>query len=98
MAALTINEALGWLKTLKERHAELVTLRNGNAREMRRFLGMNAEKTIEEKPTYDVKALDKLVTQVAREIRIVEMAIKRTNAETKIAGYDQKDEVLGELS
>jgi hypothetical protein len=98
MADLTINEALGWMTTLKERHAELVNLRNQNSRDKLRYIGANAEKTIEEKALYDPKALDKTITTLAREIRLLDMAIKRTNATTKVAGYNQDEAVLGELA
>ena len=46
---------------------------------------------------YDVKALDKAVTRVAREIRLLEQAMKATNAKTPVEGYEQDDAVLGEL-
>lgn len=96
---LTINEALGWMKTLRERQAELVGLRSTNSHEERRYLGGGAnDKVIEKTPTYDVKVLDKMITTVAREIRLLDMALKRTNAATTVEGYDQDDAVLGELS
>ena len=98
MAELTINEALGWMTTLKERHAELVNLRNQNSRDEIRYLGANADKQIERKALYDPKALDKVITTIAREIRVLDMAIKRTNATTKVAGYNQDEAVLGELA
>ena len=47
---------------------------------------------------YDVKILDRLVTRVAREMRLLEQALKATNAKTTIDGYHQDDAVLGELS
>ncbi len=49
-------------------------------------------------PVYDVKSLDKAVTRVAREIRLLEQAMKATNAKTVVDAYDQDDEVLGELT
>jgi len=98
MAELTINEALGWMTTLKERHTELVALRNQNSRDETRYLGANADKTVEKKALYDPKALDKVITGIAREMRVLDMAIKRTNATTKVAGYNQDEQVLGELS
>jgi len=42
--------------------------------------------------------LDKAVTRVAREIRLLEQAMKAANAKTVIDGYDQDDAVLGELT
>jgi hypothetical protein len=47
---------------------------------------------------YDVMVLDRIVTTVAREIRLLEQALKATNAKTSIDGYDQDDAVLGELA
>lgn len=98
VAQITINEGLAWLKTLKKRHEELLSLRNDNAHRERRFYGASADKEIVKEPVYDVKVLDKLVTRVAREIRLLEQALKSTNAKTTIEAYDQDDTVLGELS
>jgi hypothetical protein len=80
MAQITTNEGLAWLKTLKKRHDELLALRNDNAHRERRFYGASADKEIVKEPVYDVKVLDKLVTRVAREIRLLEQALKATNA------------------
>lgn len=49
-------------------------------------------------PVYDVKGLDRIVTRVAREIRLLEQALKATNARTMVEAYDQDDGVLGELT
>src|SRR5437867_9844356 len=98
MAQITINEGLAWLKTLKKRHEELLALRNDNAHRERRFYGASADKEIVKEPVYDVKVLDRLVTRVAREIRLLEQALKTTNAKTAVEAYDQDDTALGELS
>jgi hypothetical protein len=98
MAQITINEGLAWLKTLKKRHEELLALRNDNAHRERRFYGASADREIVKEPVYDVKVLDRLVTGVAREIRLLEQALKATNARTPVEAYDQNDAVLGELS
>ena len=98
MAQITINEGLAWLKTLKKRHEELISVRNDNAHRERRFYGGAADREIVKEPVYDVKALDKSVTRVAREIRLLEQALKATNARTAVDGYDQDDAVLGELA
>lgn len=98
MAEITLNEWLAWLKTLRGRHSELVNLRNQNAEKETRFYGANADKQVEKVPTYDVKALDRLIGGVAKEVRLLDAAIKRQNAVTKIEGYDQRDDVLGEIA
>ena len=97
MAQITLNEGLAWLKTLKKRHEELIALRDGNAHRERRFYGATADKEIVKEPVDDVKALDKSVTRVAREIRLLEQALKATNAKTVVEDYDQNDAALGEL-
>ena len=91
MAAITINEGLAWLKTLKKRHEELLALRNDNAHRERRFYGASADKEIVKEPVYDVKVLDRIVTRVAREIRLLDQALKTTNAKTPIEAYQQDD-------
>ena len=98
MAQITINEGLAWLKTLKKRHEELLALRNDNAHRARRFYGSSADKDFVKESVYDVKVLDKLVTRVARDMRLLEQALKTTNAKTMVEGYDQDDTVLGELA
>ena len=98
MAQITINEGLAWLKTLKKRHEELISVRNDNAHRERRFFGTGADREIVKEPVYDVKVLDRSVTRVAREIRLLEQALKATNARTPVDGYDQDDAVLGELT
>lgn len=90
-----ISELINWEKTLKTRHAELVRLRDSNsATNIRRY---GNDDKVETKPEYDTKKLDKRVTLLSREIRLCNDAIKRTNAETQVSGYEIRDEVLGEL-
>ena len=94
---VTISEALGVMKTLKARAAELIALRNGNAREVQRFYGNETTPREVQKPEYDAKALDKQITLLARELRLCEAAIKRANAQTTLENYQWDDAVLGEL-
>lgn len=97
MAAVTINEALNWKKTLQARYVELVELRNSNSREESRYIGAAATQVLEKKPIYDAKELDRTITGIARELRLLDNAIKKTNAVTKVKEYNQDDVVLGEL-
>jgi hypothetical protein len=64
----------------------------------RRIYGATADKELVREPVYDVKSLDKAVTHVAREIRLLEQAMKATNTKTVVEGYDQDDAALGELT
>ena len=97
MSEITISEALNWQKTLRERHAELVGLRDTNATRSTRLYGANADRTQIVEVLYDAKALDALITGIAKEIRDLDNAIKKTNALTTVVGYSQDDTVLGEL-
>lgn len=97
MSKLTINEALVWQKTLRERHSELVGLRNENSATTIRRFGVGGDTAVEKKPEYDVKQLDRMITTVAREMRKLDQQIKATNAVTHVVGYEQDDAVLGEL-
>lgn len=94
---ITVNEALAWMKTLRARHAELVALRDANSVSSKRYFGAHADKETETKPVYDVKLLDRAVQRVAREIRVLDAAIKASNAVTTLAGYEQDESALGSL-
>lgn len=98
MAQVTISEALSCMKTLRERHAELVNLRNENSRNHTRRYGIGGDKDETVTPVYDVKKLDAIVNQVAREIRKLDVAIKNANAKLKVPGYDWSEDVLGEIA
>lgn len=95
---ITISQALSWKKTLAERHNELVGLRNQNAVQETRFYGANVDKERVINPLYDVVALDKLISNLAREIRNLDEAVKTTNAATNVANYERDDDILGELT
>lgn len=92
---MTISQGLGWMKVLKQRHQELVSLRNENSQKIDRLFG--EQKVITKEPVYDVKKLDKMVNRVAMEIRKLDDSIKETNARTKIEAYEKDEAALGEL-
>lgn len=97
---MNLSEALGWMKTLKQRHLELVGLRDSNShRTVDRWRAPYEKNETQQttEPTYDVKKLDKRITLIAREIRVLDEAIKRTNATVEITNYTRDDAVLGEL-
>jgi hypothetical protein len=75
----------------------LVSLRNENSAATKRYFGVAGDKSETRTPTYEVKALDKLITKVATEIRKVDIAIKNANAKFKL-DYEQDDAVLGEVA
>lgn len=93
---ITLSQGLAWMKTLRERHNELVMLRDRNSAERTRRWGETKEDVIE-KPVYDVKELDRMINRVALEIRKLDDAVKETNSMTVVRSYVRNDEVLGEL-
>lgn len=94
---ITISDGIGNLKMLRERHSELISLRDKNSEKETRFYGSNADKSKEFDPIYDVKKLDLLVTSVAREIRRLDVAIKSANASSFVPGYNWSDDCLGQV-
>jgi len=93
---ITISEGLSWLKTLKERHKELISLRDKNSTEETTRWGETKEDKIKS-PVYDVKELDSLVANIAIEIRHLDDAIKRMNVVITISDYIKDESVIGVL-
>ena len=89
---MNISQGLSWIKVLKARHDELVSLRNENSASTRRLFGENKE--IDKTPVYSVQALDAKVCELAKEIRKLDEGIKETNATTSIIGYTKNEDVL----
>ena len=93
---VTISEGLVWLKTLQARHSELIELRNANSIKETRLYGQKDKEVIKE-VLYDCVKLDTLINQLAREIRLLDSSIKKTNATAPIKDYQMNEEVLGNL-
>ena len=95
---MTINEALETLKQLEQRIGELRSLRNDNGfRETYRSSG-EVIKVVE--ALYDVKKLDKTLQGLYKAMRLLKTAIKKTNAEALVIGYEkitQESIDLGEI-
>lgn len=92
---ISISQALTWMKTLKARHSELISLRDDN-KNKNIYWRENKEDYIKE-PTYDIRHLDKLVSRLALEIRRLDDAIKYVNASTDVPDYTCDESVLGEI-
>lgn len=94
---VTISELLGIKELVNKRYNELMQLRNQNSHVERSWRGVNEDKLVEKKPTYDAVKLDKLIARLAQQIRLIDTAIKKTNATVVVDGYEWDDAVLGEL-
>jgi hypothetical protein len=92
---ITVSEAIGLLKTLQQRHAELKALRDENGHRERRLFGVGGDKEIVKEPVYNVKKLDQTTNQVALQIRKLDNAIKQSNATTQLLNFDWDDSLLG---
>jgi hypothetical protein len=94
MAKITVSEAISWQKIIQTRHGELLALRNASAvRVQSEYNGLITST----EPLHDSKKLDRRITLLARELRLLDAAIKKSNATTVLGGYEQDDGVLGEL-
>lgn len=82
MSEVTINQVLVLQKAVRERANELRTLRQSvSTREIHHYGGEDRKTT---EPQYDVKALDKKVTELEKFLFKTDMAIKQSNATVKI--------------
>ena len=97
---MTLNEALEAMGLYKARLGELNNLRLQNA--VREDTYSYGEKTpfTKKEPMYSIKKIDKLHNKLAKELRVLESAVKKTNASTDVKGFENKtiDQIdLGEL-
>jgi len=97
--SMTVNEAMVLQKTLKERLAELRNLRSSVATEKTTtYPWHDSEKKVEEiKVKYDIKVLDKRVTELELALYKMDAAIKQSNAKTEIAITADVDKLLAPL-
>lgn len=80
MSTITINEALALVKAVKQRKSSLEALRGQVAQ--KETLWGTKEKTVE--PQYDVKEVDRKITELDLFLYKVDSAIKSSNAVTNI--------------
>lgn len=92
--AMTISEALTYIKSLKARHSQLMQLQQENSYESTRYAGEKG--VVVKTPQYIVKNVDKKINLVAGEIRKLEMAIKKANAITEIS-YQENEDVFSAI-
>lgn len=90
---MTISEALGYIKSLRARHSELINLRNENAKSTKTYFGEKSEFTT---PIYNVKNVDRILNKIAAEIRKLDLAIKSANTKFKV-DFIIDDSIWGEI-
>ena len=103
---MKINEALEAIKLYRGRISELGVLRSDNSHkevhdyDMFHERGGDKGKIVINEPMYDVKKIDRLMSKLSKELRLLDAAIKQTNASVDVIGYASAkfaDIELGEL-
>jgi hypothetical protein len=79
MAKVSVNRLLAMEKSLRERLGQLNELKNDAKRE---FHWVKEDKT--EKPTYDIKKVDKKIVQINKALFEINHRIKECNASTML--------------
>ena len=100
VSKITINEAMCLQKTIKERVAELRNLRSSVATEKKTtYPWQEGEfKKVEEIVVkYDIKALDKKITEIELFLYKLDAKIKQSNAKTEIDIDVEVDKLLSPL-
>lgn len=79
---LTINALLSMQKALKQRQSQLESTKSGSIMRSR-HISLDKTEHIEE-PLYDIKKLDKKVTEINKALLKIDQEIKRSNAKTTV--------------
>ena len=79
---MTINELLVLMKVIRERLNELKSLRNQVSTKEHYMYGETSKKIVE--PQYDVKLVDKKITELENFLYLADSSIKASNAVTKV--------------
>ena len=98
---MTINQALSFLKILKQRKAELENLRSQvSTSRTDSYFGDNYDKKRDSvvTPQFDVKLVDRKVVELANAIYLIDSSIKQANATTKVDLEIDRDKLLEPLS
>jgi hypothetical protein len=89
---ITVNALLSMQKSLKTRLSQLTELRNEVSKKTTFF-----DRDQEQVPLYDVKAVDKKITELNKALFKIDSSIKESNAKTKVDIDINYDELIGEI-
>jgi hypothetical protein len=82
---MTINQTLSLSKIIRERLAELRSLRSSLAAKETYYMGDEQERRKEITPNYDVKLVDKKITELENFLFLADSTVKASNASTSIS-------------
>jgi hypothetical protein len=82
---MTINQALSLSKIIRERLTELRSLRSSLATKETYYNGDEEQRRREVTPNYDVKMVDKKITELENFLFLADSTVKASNASTQIS-------------
>lgn len=94
---MTINKILSLTKIVRERLNELRSLRSQVASRERTYWGEEEKKSKEIEPQYDVKKVDKKVTELENFLFLADSSVKASNAKTELDLEVDVDKLLEPL-
>jgi hypothetical protein len=93
----TVNAFLSMQKMLIQRRQQLETVKASSTSRMMYFDRTSGTLQQKEEPTYDIKALDRKVTQINRALYDIDVKIKACNALTSIDVAMDFDNLMAEV-
>jgi len=94
---MTVNELLVLTKVVRERVNQLKSLADKCAVEEKTYWGGDNERDKTITPQYDIKLVDKKITELKTWLFKAEAAIKQSNAKTEVAVEANVDVLLASL-
>ena len=99
MALMTVNETMALQKAVRERLGELKRLRDEVAvKRTTTWMDRDNDKKEDIEPQYDVKAVDKKITELELFLFQADSRVKQSNALTKIEIEASVEKLLAPLS
>ena len=92
----TVNSLLSMQKSLKQRMAQLETVKASSGQRTR-YMSLGDRQERVEEPLYDIKKLDKKVTEINKALLKIDQEIKRSNAATTVEILIDFDNLMSEV-
>lgn len=96
MEKQTVNALLSMQKSLKQRMAQLETVKSSSGQRTR-YMALGERQERVEEPLYDIKKLDKKVTEINKALLKIDQEIKRSNAATTVEISIDFDNLMSEV-
>ena len=96
MEKQTVNSLLSMQKSLKQRMTQLETVKSSSGMRTR-YMALGERQERVEEPLYDIKKLDKKVTEINKALLKIDQEIKRSNAATTVEISIDFDNLMSEV-